>query len=135
MNKRATNDSDVFMSSKWLQWSGDEKSRRRMATVHITADASSVAALHIDNVSIAHNGAQIDAPTGTALDGVLSVKRERISRIAALRAYPWRRLPGPKIRLWDKEFRHLHTQHGRPETLRKWLRRTTAYVWKVMRHG
>lgn len=52
-----------------------------------------------------------------------------------LRRYPWRRLPGPVFRLWDKQFNHLHTEHGRPESLRKWARRCTAHVWKVLRHG
>ncbi|AIM50417.1 hypothetical protein PBI_OMNICRON_84 [Mycobacterium phage Omnicron] len=56
-------------------------------------------------------------------------------RWEALRRYPWRRLPGYEIRLWDKEFTHLYTEHGKPEPLRKWARRTTSYAWKVLRHG
>lgn len=131
MTKRTCDDAWSAAGRK----AGEQFMHGMNATVHITADASSVAALHIDNVNIAHNSAQIDAPTGTVLDGVLSVKRERIGRIAALRAYPWRRRPGPVFRLWDTEFNHMHTEHGRPEPLRKWLRRTTSYVWKVMRHG
>ncbi|AVR77073.1 hypothetical protein SEA_LESTON_81 [Mycobacterium phage Leston] len=56
-------------------------------------------------------------------------------RVDALVCYPWRRLPGPTIRLWDREFTHLHTEHGKPEPLRTWLRRTTRHTWKALRHG
>ncbi|ASR85773.1 hypothetical protein SEA_EDUGATOR_76 [Mycobacterium phage Edugator] len=58
-----------------------------------------------------------------------------VVRCNTLRAYPWGRLPGPTVRLWSADLTHMHTEHGRPEPLRRWLRRTTAYAWKVLRHG
>ncbi|AXQ63251.1 hypothetical protein I5G72_gp22 [Mycobacterium phage Collard] len=58
-----------------------------------------------------------------------------VARWIQLRHYPWRRLPGPTVRLWSADWKHMHTEHSRPEPLRRWLRRTTSYAWKVLRHG
>ncbi|AOQ28938.1 hypothetical protein SEA_WATERFOUL_81 [Mycobacterium phage Waterfoul] len=56
-------------------------------------------------------------------------------RVDALVCYPWRRLPGPTVRLWSADWTHMHTEHGKPEPLRTWLRRCARHTWKVLRHG